>query len=255
MALGAFLPLIVFVLIAGSVALRLTALWRRTRGVPEGSLGLGLLLVTLAMPLCAVGRVPGIAMEPIGRSSFAVGLCTAAIGIALLANFNLHVFRRDAGWARALFAVIVLLVIGSAAFMCVANTTGKNVVAIKDAMRPGTLTLMGAVLGCFAWGAAESLLCHRASRRRLVLGMGDPIVVNRFLLWGLASLACAALLIVTIGCVMAGMVILHEPIPLAAIAGCGIIMSSCWYLTFFPPVRYRNLVLERSGSRLAAPER
>lgn len=247
MAVGAFGPLAVFVLIAGGVGFRLTRLWWRTSGVPEGSLGVGLLMLTLSIPLTAVGRVPQIAMQPIGRLSFGTGLVAAAVGLCLMSYFNREVFRRDEAWAAALIVVTWASLLGSVLYMSAANFVGEDVHAIKLAMRPGTVTLMTTVMACFAWAGVESFLSYAAARRRLALGLSDRMAVNRFLLWGLSNLACSLQVAALVGCVLAGMVIMREPVPLAILAACGIVMSVCWYFTFFTPARYRRLVEGRTG--------
>jgi hypothetical protein len=102
LAIGAFVPLVFFVLIVGSVGVRLVSLWRRTRQLPELALGAGLLIVSFSMPFTAIGRAPVTAMEPIGRTCFAAGLYAIALGLSLLVFFNYWVFRRQSGWGRAL---------------------------------------------------------------------------------------------------------------------------------------------------------
>ena len=252
MALGAFLPLVVFGLIAGSVGVRLVRVWLRTRAVPEGSLGLGLVLVTASLPLSAAGRVPALATTSLGRACFAAGLLVAGLGLCATIYFDRFVFRRESRAAGALFAVLASLVLASVVFMGAANAVGEDVAAITLAMRPGTLTLLAALFVAFAWGALESFLGHAAARRRLALGLADPVVVDRFLLWGAANAASAALLVVLAVCVASGMVILREPLPLSVMAASGLVMSACWSLTFFTPARYRRLVIARAQRHMRA---
>ena len=119
MAIGAFIPLVFFVVILGSVGVRLVALWHRTRQTPELALGAGLLIVSLSMPLSAVGRLPATAMEPIGRACFAAGLFAVALGISLTVYFNYYVFRRGSGWARVLLLAISSLLFAAVAYMSI----------------------------------------------------------------------------------------------------------------------------------------
>jgi len=247
MAISAFIPLALFVSILGCVGLRLTGLWQRTRQVPEMTLGFGLLLVSLSMPLSAVGRAPALAMELVGRLCFGGGLWVTATGLGLIVFFNYWVFRRHSRWGQALLAAIVGLLVCSVAYMSAVNFTGSSVDEIKGAMRPGTLTLVAAVGLGFAWAAFESLHYWKASRRRRALGLADPVVTNRFLLWGVASLTSCALMAVIIGCVLSGMTILREPLPLAAMAASGCLMSASWYLTFLAPAGYQRFIRELSA--------
>jgi hypothetical protein len=246
MAIGAFIPLVFFVVILGSVGVRLVALWQRTRQIPELALGAGLLIVSLSMPLSAVGRLPVTAMEPFGRACFAAGLFAVALGISLTVYFNYYVFRRGSGWARVLLLAISSLLFAAVAYMSVENFQGESIDAIKQAMRPGTITLLATLMLCFEWAGVESLLCHAAQRRQMALGLGDPVVANRFWLWGVASVTSSFLLLVLVACVMTGMTIVREPAPLMAMAATGSIMSASWYLAFFAPERYLRFIRERA---------
>ena len=77
---------IAFVVVAGGVGFKLVQLWRKTRQVPEMTLGFGLAVVALGMPLAALGRVPDLAMQPLGRVAFALGLTINVTGICLLSE-------------------------------------------------------------------------------------------------------------------------------------------------------------------------
>ena len=245
MAAGAFVPLLFFVAIVGSVGFRLVRVWWRTRQVPEGCLGLGLVIITCSMPLSGVGRVPTLALEPAGRICFSLGLVATAISLSLIVFFNYWVFRRSSRWARLLMWSLCMTLGAAVVYMSAANFSGDSITAIKQTMRPGTVSLMSAILLSFLWGGAESFRYRAALRRRLELGLGDPVIVNRFLLWGIANVTCSLLMIVIIGCVLSGMTILREPAPLVAIAAAGGSMSATWYLTFFAPQSYRHFIRER----------
>ena len=246
MAIAALVPLMLFVVILASVGARLVALWQRTRQIPELTLGAGLLALSLSMPVTAIGRLPATVLEPGGRICFSAGLFAIALGLALMVYFNYHVFRRGQAWAQVLYLAISVLLFGSVAYMSLQNFLGDSVDVIKLAMRPGTLALLGTIMLCFGWAGIESLLRHGAQKRQMALGLGDPVVANRFWLWGVASVASSLLLLVLIVCVMTGMTIIREPAPLTAMAMAGCIMSASWYLTFFAPERYQRFIRERA---------
>jgi len=44
-----------------------------------------------------------------------------------------------------------------------------------------------AQIGLYGWGCLEALLYYRGARRRAALGLADPVVVNKFALWGIYS--------------------------------------------------------------------
>lgn len=247
MAAGAFVPLIIFVLVVGTVGFRLLALSRRTAQTPERLLGLGLVgMSCIAIPLAGIGRVPALIDSVLGKTSFALGMISIGISAALLVAFTQHVFRPGVRWAMAARVALSLLFIGAVAWMGYVNFVGSGVDAIVARMRPGTLTLMVCLLLCFAWASVESFSYHANLKRRLALGLSDPVLVDRFLLWGVSSAANSLLVLVLIHCVRSGMVILHNPIPLTAIAVLGSVMSAAWYLTFLAPESYLRHVRERA---------
>ncbi len=252
MAIGAFASLAVFVVLVGVVGVRLALLFLRTRRAPEGLLGAGLLLLTLSMPCTAIGRVPAMAMEPAGRVAFCLGLTLAWLGIALLMTFHQVVFRSGQLGGRLWLAGLILASGGSVAFMSAANFAGASVQEIVVTMRPGTLVLMATLFLSFVAGALDSFRYGAGLERRQALGIApaDPLLRDRFRLWGIASTASAALMLVIVGCALAGMTLMQEPLPLAAQAGAGTVMSVSWYLTFFAPAPYRRFV-EARAARIA----
>jgi hypothetical protein len=134
-------------------------------------------------------------------------------------------------------------------YINIQNFSGDSVDAIKPRMRPGTLALMGATLVGFLWGGLESFRHFASLRRRLALGLVDPVLVDRFLLWGVASTTTSALILVIAACVLAGMTILREPAPLAALAAAGCAMCATWYLTFFAPEPYKRWIRARGRQK------
>lgn len=247
MAAGAFVPLAVFVLVVGTIGWRLLALWWRTRQTPELLLGLGLVLMScIAIPLTGVGRLPAAAETVVGKTCFALGMGSIAVASALLIAFTQRVFRAGEAWAGAFGVGISLLIFGSVVWVSYVNFVGASVAEIVPRMRPGTLVLIGSMLVCFAWASVESFRYRANLERRLALGLADPVLVDRFYLWGVSSGANTVLLAVLLYCVESGMVILRETIPLTALALVGSVMSAAWYLTFLAPEPYLAYVRKRA---------
>ncbi len=246
MAVGALLPIAAFVLILGGVGVRLVGLWRRTREVPEGALGGGLVIVSAAMPLTAVGRLPDFGLETMGRLCFGFGLVAVAIGISLIVFFTYWVFRRGSAWGGAIATTLGATLVGAACGMAWWNFLGESLEAIKLAMRPAAMTLLGATAASFVWTGVESFRYRRSVVRRLAIGLGDPVMANRFLLWGGANVISSLLIGVLAGFMANGVTILRDPLALAVMGVCGATMSACWVLTFFAPQRYLDYVRARA---------
>jgi hypothetical protein len=157
--------------------------------------------------------------------------------MALLYAFTARVFRDEERWAwAAVGAASALLVVQAAG-----NLAGQ--MAPDPAVRARAILVWGAgslALSGLAWGwtAWESLRFYTLLRRRVALGLADPVVANRMLLWG--SMGAIALSCVVIDAVLlytAGEVGRTVLIPLVT-AIAGLLVSVCMILAFWPPAAY-----------------
>jgi hypothetical protein len=230
------------------VGVRLLLLARRSRQLPEIVLGSGLLIVAFAgLPLAAMGRIPATVGTPLGHTVFAVGIGFVMLGLALLYVFTWRVFRPDSRWALS-FVVVAACVLAVVGFgIAYRGSQGSSLAEILPRTRGWALAIMAMVGLQFAWSAGESFLYFRSLRRRLALGLADPVVVNRFLLWGLSAAASALLCGGLALCVRVGMTILTDATPLNLIALTGSVASVSSFLTFFPPETYQRYLRRRVG--------
>jgi hypothetical protein len=241
--LAAILPILAFVLVATTVGVRLLLLSRRTRQLPELSIGLGLSLIPLlGMPLSAMGRVPALVGTDLGNAALTAGVATVCVGIALFFVFTWRVFRAASFWATGLvIAAFAFLAVIPAGFGF-AGWQQAELEEILPRTRPWAMSMVGMLMLALAWTGIESLRYHRLMRRRRALGLADPVVVNRFLLWGVGSLAGVLLCTSNIAFLLAGISILVEPAALYLIAATGTVMAATWYFTFLPPERYLSFL-------------
>lgn len=237
--------LVAFLVSSLTVGLRLLYLGRRTRGVPELSIGAGFV----------VGAVVGYVPETIvlstdvltpAREELVLAVTQVAIRLAALSVllFTWRVFRAQTPWAAAIVGALSLaLLVSYLAFPSTriyANSTAElfwyDLFAVARS-------------ACMAWGAFESLRYYARARRRLRIGLLDPLVANRFLLWGvgltsITLLMASTLLASAVGVdpAVAGWVLLES---LAGLVGA----ASIW-LTFFPHPAYRRLVEARAAAAI-----
>jgi hypothetical protein len=233
-----------FTVTSALVGFRLLRLAARTHRAPELAMGLAFVLsAAVGFPLFTVAlllKQAGTAAATVHGIESTGALFTYA-GYLSLAIGNWRIFRADRRWPLA--AIVAL-----ATATCSVATV---VVVLRDA-RPGQpreLTIWAGVaigLVVFAWSSAESLLLHRRLRRRLRLGLVEPEVVNRVLLWGVGSLAA-------VGMTAHGLALRILLGPGDAISdgqrlvasGLGLVAAVAIGLAFFPPAAYRR--------RFAAP--
>jgi hypothetical protein len=244
------------VVLATLVGVRLL---RRARGQvrpPEATLGTYFLCAATLGTLfacVAYGAVAQRALAPddgVVRVLVFVSHVFYLLGTAALYRFTAQVFRADSGWARKL----TVFSIGAFALGVLWELPGDRYAVV---MMPGFgyWLAFSARVGAFAWVGWESLAYWAGARRRVRLGLTDPLVGNRFLLWGLWALtlfvtACtepaARLMYVAQAGTSPELVMdVVRPIILFTIA-----LTSClsaisavlMVLTFFPTPAYRRWV-------------
>ncbi|MCG8589610.1 MAG: hypothetical protein MJE66_09995 [Proteobacteria bacterium] len=228
------------------VGVKLLLLARRTGGVPELFLGLYFFLSgAFGYPLSATSA----ASWEGARLAAIVSPAFTGLASVFLVSFTAHVFRPQSriAWmlAGATAALSAVHVVGSGHAHFHASTPAEVEQAI---LQWGALTLVVNAI-CWGWTAWETLRHYTNLRRRLRVGLADPVVTNRMFLWGLMSSTIAAVvcidgfLLYVIGTEWARTVL----VPLVT-ATAGTLSCLSLLLAFLPPRAYRSL-LERRAAR------
>jgi len=246
--LVAVLPLVAYAVVTIVVGVRLLRLSARTRQLPEFALGLGLLLASgVGQGLSALGRAPAWIGTTPGDAIFSIGVLVSHTGLALIVLFTWSVFRRRSRLAlAALVAITAALAVAAAGLIAVGTGVGD----IREALprtRPWAVLSLTLTTLAFLWSAAESLRYERMLRRRLALGLADPVVADRFRLWTIVGVANAAFCMALVICLQLGLSPMTEPVPMTIDALMGTVASVAWYLSFLPPERYLARVRRRAA--------
>jgi hypothetical protein len=237
-----------FVLAAVVVGVRLIALHRRTGQAPEGLLGWGLLSSGgLGYGLMIFSVLSDQAAMLAGQASHAQALVSGIgwvlhnLGVLLMLRFMVVVYRPDSRWARWLAVALGAVLWGGwLVFVADGGLYGKDSHAYWVAL---------AVIGSFPlWSMSESYAYYRRMRRRLAIGLADPLVCNRFLLWTLASVSSLGSIWIVNVPVLAQPFIAEAELQsltvvsllVTALFGLGTV--SMYWFTFFPPDWYRARV-------------
>jgi hypothetical protein len=89
----------------------------------------------------------------------------------------------------------------------------------------------------------ESLYYYTLMRRRRALGLADPVVTNRFFVWGagegVASLVILALFVVVMS---QPEIPVGDPLVSLFVTLAGLVNAFVWWLTFTPPTVYLRWV-------------
>ena len=165
------------------VGTRLYRLSRRTGQLPEFLVAVSFVLWALTYLFYDIPYAILRLDELIPAVCSYASLVALALGNVVFAFFIRAVFRPDARWAIWLVAAIALSVVGGLVGTAwIGDWRGANLLA-----NPWYW------LDCFAgvappvWMGAEGFAQYFKARRRLKLGLCEPMACNRFLLWGLAG--------------------------------------------------------------------
>lgn len=237
MAVFSMLGLLALVLVTFIIGLRLLLLARRTRQLPELVMGLALLLLgAIGSPVFfaaqALAGDLGAALPWVVASGI---FCVSTGGVSLWL-FTWRTFRPTSPWA----AVLVALGVATA----LAGFAGHGLTAGFEAVRPADAGFwywvgLASRSLAFAWAAVEAARCYRRLRRQQRIGLAEPLIVNRMLLWAIAS-ASAFVIFAMIALVLAPggareigvLSILHSLL--------GLVGAVSIWLAFFPPSFYRR---------------
>jgi hypothetical protein len=101
------------------------------------------------------------------------------------------------------------------------------------------------------WIGAEGLLAHAGARRRVRLGLCEPMVASRYLLWGLfgAIQVCCSLVIVPMYATYES----NQPFTIGADAALGaleVLAAGVAWLAFCTPRHYEAWVARRAAAAL-----
>jgi hypothetical protein len=222
--------------------IRLLMLWQKSRKAPEGLLAIFFLGFGLGVPIrlfSAVNREFSGFQESLVAG---VALTALMIGVTALAIFTQMVFRPKSKHAllfRRLTAAAMASSIVSLGLLGELHTTTHPLAMAANAW----------AIAVFWWAFVECMLQRGKMRRQARLGIGDPVVRNRFLLWALWTGALAML--PSTGIVMksfllattpAGQEVHAPPEMLMIIQAIAVVsaFTACVTigLSFFPPASY-----------------
>jgi len=250
------LGLFVFIIIStilGIPGIRLLMLWLRTRLAPEGLLSLFFLGFAVGLPIRLYYVTHKEITGDLRELLSAVSIAALLTGVVSLAQFTRKVFRPDSGRASLFFGLTVLVACSCVTAMAVHGR-------ISDVLHPAAIVVNLWTIPIFWWAFVECAGQYRMMSRQAAIGIGEPLVRNRFLLWSLWTGAIAALptagmatKIFVLATTPAGAPPVAPPalldmIQLLAVAAAAISFFSIW-LSFFPPKSYSD----RIAGHAAAP--
>lgn len=250
-----------FALMAIAIGVRLELLYRRTGKLAERWLGHGLLFTAGLgyglMMIAVVGRGAASGPDAASPASFALtplwwvslaGWLFHNVGVMCWLRFIRLVFRPEEAWAAWLERAMVAVLWASWAAHAASG-------GITTGLPTPAYWVMMAVVGTYPiWSGGEALRYWGLMRRRARIGLADPVVANRFLLWGLGSLtALASIWTINVPSLVgsaAGTMAIDSFVSTCMVltALFGLATVSLYGLTFFPPAWYRDRIARGAAS-------
>jgi hypothetical protein len=229
---------VAFILAGAIVGVRLLLLAARTRELTDWIIGFALFdLSAVTYPLILYATLADLPIEAT-RHAYAMFMVPMAIGFGSVFIFTQRVFRPGEAWASALAASgLVALAYGLIAGVQYVLAAPDRA-ALTSRISPSIWIELGAVVA-YVWTAIEGFRCWEQAHRRLQLGLADPLVVNRFFLWGLIGVSSLLSVAPSLVISLAGGDGTRSVAARLTTAVGGVVTSVALQLAFLPPARYR----------------
>jgi hypothetical protein len=239
------LCLILYTVASGVVGVRLLMRASRSRGVPELLAGLSYICApALGYPLAIVSssltnRAVAVPMYVTGEVLLVAGCCCFLV-------FTVKVFRPGARWALVMATIGSLILIYSGVGIIHSFLSYDNTLEITAHAHTPLSAMVGVLLLSYVWTALEGFRYWRMMRKRMALGLADPVVTNRFLLWTLSGLTSTAWISFSALMLAIGENLARNPANVTVTCLGGVANTVLLVLIFMPPAAYSRWV-ERSA--------
>jgi hypothetical protein len=233
------LAMLIFVVSCAAAGVRLLRLARGNAGSPAWLCGHGLCLIAIVgFPL---GLLSGNGFARVGDvtlSLAALSLLANGLGVACFFGFTVQVFRPGALWAHAVAGAAVAAIAMSATGVIVAVGSAPSDASSFEASFGWAATFHWVSVSCFGWMGLEALGEWLRSRRRVSLGLSDPLVCHRLLMWGVFGCSTTLLFLVLAAVQHSGQPAATSATAQLGQALFGITSSAAILFAFFPPRSY-----------------
>jgi hypothetical protein len=207
------------------------------------AMGFGYLLCSAGMATALLSAEPSPQLVAwllgCGYAATILGLCAALV-------FQWRVFWPGERWPLGLMGVFFVAMVAG-----LAGYARSGVLATGRYEGAWVWLLYAGVLATNLWVGIEPLVYYAKLRKRVPLGLAEPLVADRFLLWGLGSLARAAMALLgplaelVLSQLGAEARLSFSSVTLVLASLLGLATSVAYWLTFNPTGAYTRWVERR----------
>ncbi len=243
----ALLATVAFIVAGTVVGARIVARAVRGREFSDFLVGFSLFILSIiAYPLGLIVAFAEVSLEQARIVSIASGF-VLALAWSSVFLFTQRVFRADEAWARVL-AWGGIAALAYEAFAAIPYCLGaRDLAALNSPANPSFWMTLAAIV-VYVWTAFEGVRCWTQARRRLKLGLAEPLVVNRFLMWAIVGVSALLSVLPTFVLGLAGAEGAGGVAARLSVAIGGLGAAVALQLGFMPPAAYRRWI---DGSALA----
>jgi hypothetical protein len=230
--------LIVTCALAMYVGGRTLSVWWRTRQVAELAIGANLLSIAIGgLLFTALKAGPAYHQaESWAALPFFVTLAAFFIHVVALYGGSWRIFRPTERWPAVLVGIATLAALW------------YSIDSIRVPAYNGRAMFFEALRGFgMSWAAFECFRYSGMLRRRIALGLADPMIAQRIRLWGIGA-ACQVVVssLEVLARALMGVSIYELASGLILAAVLGLFGTLCVALAFFPPAAYVRAVAARA---------
>jgi len=234
--------LIVSCITGAALGVRLLWVWWRTRMLPE--LSIGITAATLSVSgflLLGISQIPKPEDNPLHLGILLVSLLLLATSSIALGVGYWRIFRPSARWAAGLCAAGSLLLLAWWGLAVIDGDSG-----LRDEYGLRTVFYYSGRLLIHGWGTWECFRYFGMMKRRVALGLADPVIAHQFQLWGWSGVGVVASVLVGVYASYGlAMNVLLWPVGLFLLSAFGLLSALTMWCAFFPPAFYRRRVSSR----------
>jgi hypothetical protein len=226
------------------VGVRLLRLARRTRQLPELMIGLSFLTGSvIGHPALLVVKVLVAKSSALAWPTGAIGLVGLSVATVCILVGWWRIYHPTARWAPwVLSAWTALIVVVGVTEM---QLPAADIAAFGSPWLPLRLLVQG---GAFAAMACSGFRYHALLRRRVRIGLADPVVANRIWLWNLAASGVTLQCLYLLAIPYLGRIFDAEAVAPVVYGTLGVVIALCITQAFYPSQRYLRKIRERAAS-------